>query len=219
MDLDKYIQKSLVSIFEKENNRQTTVSECKKIESFVNEIITSYKNVHYSGVGIERDVYAVRKRNVRNLLHLISLAEDIALSKSFYELDKHIGDFLYVKSKLSEQQIYLTNEEFDTTIRLCRILHSKGICQRELSQTEIHNIQNWESYSFNNPFLINNIAASFKTYWDDVLAGYKRPSVRLNRINYLIDHLNEMKNKETIQLFTNYEEIFNELIQHYSSFL
>lgn len=219
IDILGYARKALVSIFEREIGRQATASERHEIEGLLDEIMESHEYTPISDEEVEQDANAVRKHNARALLHLIGVAEKIASSENFYDLDKNIGDFIYVKTKMQEEQIHLTNDEIDTVIRLCRSYYAKGMCQHELSQAEIRNIHNWETYYFNDLYIINDIAASFKTYWDDVLTGYKKTSARLNRINYLINHLNEMKGKGTIQLLPNYEEKINELIQYYKSML
>lgn len=220
MDFSKNaLSKALISIFKKDNGRQATVFERHEIESALDEIMETHEYTPISDEEVEQDANAVRKNNANALLHLISVAENIVSSENFYDLDKNIGDFLYVRSRMQEEQIRLTSDEIDAVIRLCRSYYVKGMCQHELSQNEIRNIHNWETYSFNDLFIINNVTVSFKTYWDDVLAGYKRPSARLNRINYLINHLNEMKHKETIQQLPNFEEEINELIQYYNSTL
>lgn len=212
-------RKALVSFYEKEIGRQATASERHKIESMVDEIMESHEYTPISDEEVEQDANMVRKHNAQELLHLIFVAEDVMSSENFYDLDKRIGDFLYVRIKMRIRQIHLTNDEIDTVIRLCRSYYTKGMCQHELSQAEIRNIHNWETYYFNDLYIINDIAASFKTYWDDVLTGYKRPSAKLNRINYLINYLNEMKEKDTMQLLPNFEEKINELIQYYKSML
>lgn len=140
-------------------------------------------------------------------------------SENFYDLDKSIGDFQDSKARLFEEHYSPTNEEIDTAIRFCTIGYTLGRCSHQLTLNEKYDIYHWETYFFNNLFIINNVADSFKTYWDDVLADYKRPSARLNRVNYLINHLNEMKEKETMQLLPNFEEKINELILYYQSLL
>lgn len=217
MDLLKYIRESLVSFYEKENGSQVSASERCEIESMVDEIIESHEDTLISDEKVEQEVNIIRIHYAQELLHLIFVAEDVMFSENFYDLDKRIGDFLQARSEMLKKQIHLTSDEIDIVIRLCRFYHSKGICQHELSQPEIRNIHNWETYSFNDIFIINNVAASFKAYWDDVLAGYKRPSARLNKINYVINHLNKMKGKVTIQQLPNCEEKINELILYYKS--
>lgn len=222
VNLFEHVREAFVSFYEKENGRKATASERHEIENMVDKIMESHDNTSDldEEIEIEEDTNAIRKQNEQELLHLIFVAEYVKSSENFYDLDKRIDDFLYVRIRMRVvKRIHLTSDEIDTVIRLCKFYHTKGICQHELSQAEIRNIHNWEKYYFHDLYIINNVAASFKAYWDDVLAGYTRPSARLNRINYLINHLNEMKGKGTIQLLPNYEEKINELIQHYQSLL
>ena len=47
--------------------------------------------------------------------------------------------------------------------------------------------------------LLNNVLSSFASYWKDVLDSYVRPSARINRINYLIQELANIREMKELQ--------------------
>ena len=164
----------------------------------------------------KREANRTRKKHVWAVLNFISSIESITISKDFYDLEKSLSWFQNAKTMLFEDDYHPTSKEIDIAIRFCTISHAQGRCPHQLTSSEINDILNWESYYIDKS-VIMNVTASFKTYWDDVLANYKRPSAKINRINYLIDYLNKIKEKESLQQLPNYKEHIAKLISHYRS--
>lgn len=164
----------------------------------------------------KREANRTRKKHIWAVLDFINSIESVSTSKNFYDLEESISWFQNAKTMLFEDDYHPTRKEIDIAIRFCTIRHAQRKCTHQLTSSEINDICNWESYYIDKS-VITNVAASFKSYWDDVLDNYKRPSAKINRINYLINYLNKIKEKESLQQFPNFKDHITKLISHYSS--
>lgn len=188
-------------------NEQSTVSTNK-------EEISTYRS--RMDLLRKRDDNRTRKRHAWAILRFMKSIESIESSKNFYDLDMAICDFQEAKTRLREEHYHPTNKEIDLAIRFCSIQHVQGVCLHQLTTDETYNIHNWDTLTINESF-IPDVATSFKTYWDDVLGNYQKPSARKNRICYLIKHLNEMKEKDSLQQVSKINEQISKLISYYES--
>nr|DAF62195.1 MAG TPA: hypothetical protein [Myoviridae sp. ctt8G1] len=194
----------------------TIIIDEKTINKAKGENMTAYhKRMEYL---YKRDINRMRKKRVWAMLRFLKSIESITTSENFYDLDKAICDFQNAKARLLEKDYNPAKEEIEIAIRFCTISYAQGRCFHQLTLSEMHDVRNWETYYIYDSAIMDNTATSFKAYWDSVLANYKRPSAKINRINYLIEHLNEMNEKETLQQFSNFKEHIANLISHYNSF-
>lgn len=164
----------------------------------------------------KKHINRTRKTHVWAELRFIKSIENIIDSENFYDLDKSLGDFHDAKARLFEKHYRPTNEEIDIAIRFCTIGYTQERCSHQLTSSEMHDIHYWESYYIHES-TITNVATSFKDYWDNVLASYKSSSAKKKRIDYLVNHLNEMKEKESLQEFPNVKDHISQLISYYKS--
>lgn len=195
-------------------HRVTIIIDEKTINKAKGKSITAYHKrmeyLHKSDVN--------RKKHVWAMLRFLKSIESVTTSENFYDLDKALCDFQNTKARLLEKDYNPTKEEIEIAIRFCTISYAQGRCFHQLTSNEIYNVRDWETYYIYDSAIMDNTTTSFKAYWDSVLTNYKRPSAKINRINYLIEHLNEMNEKETLQQFSNFKEHIAKLISHYNSF-
>lgn len=85
-----------------------------------------------------------------------------------------------------------------------------------LSQKDINRIYDWRNFSYDGYEILSFAGKSFKDYWDDVIANYKRQADKNKRKKYLVEHLNEMKEKEMLKRIPHSKELFEDLIKYYS---
>ena len=159
----------------------------------------------------------LRHRRIWAVLRFIKEFENIQTSENFYELDKSITKFEAAKERLYEEEYTPSLEDLSTAIRFCLHQQATHKCAHRLSKNEVEKIYDWRLFSYNKYELLANTAKHFKLYWDEVLESYKKQSAKCKRNEYVINHLLEMKEKDTFLNIPNSKEIFDDLIEHYSS--
>ena len=90
-------------------------------------------------------------------------------------------------------------------------------CNHYISVEDEHKIYDWEHFGYDSYSVLKQVEHSFKCYWDEVLSNYKRQSDKNKRINYIINHLAEMKTNRTLMSIPHLQEILNTLIDHYTA--
>lgn len=159
----------------------------------------------------------LRHRRVWAVLRFIKEFENIQTSENFYELDKSITEFEVAKERLYEEDYTPGLEDLSTAIRFCLHQQATHKCAHRLSKNEIEKIYDWRLFSYNKHEPLVNAAKRFKLYWDEVLESYKKQSAKCKRNEYVVNHLLEMKEKDTFLNIPNSKEIFDDLIEYYSS--
>lgn len=77
--------------------------------------------------------------------------------------------------------------------------HFYGICQRKLLDSDIELLYKWKEIIVDEDNLYAKVIQSYEVYWNKVLNAYKRQSAKKNRLNYLIDDLDEIMQLPDIQ--------------------
>jgi hypothetical protein len=159
-----------------------------------------------------------RQKHIWAVIRLMIIIDDLNNCESFYDLEKKLKEYNDIIILLKDKEYRPNNYEISAAIRFCNIKRQQNICDHYISDKEKKEIYNWEEYCIDSENLISKVKQEFKTYWDDVLNSYVRPSAKKKRKDYLINHLNEMKKGEYLSKIPNYNKYLEELIQHYSKF-
>ena len=157
-----------------------------------------------------------RHKRIWAVLRFMKEFEKLNSSESFYDIDKATANFNQSKERLYDEEFTPNQEDISTAIRFCQYQYTKGSCTHGLSQNDIDRVYDWRSFSYDGHEILLNVGEHFKAYWDNVIANYKRQSDKNKRKEYLIHHLDEMKEKEVFRTIPNSDDLFKELIKHYS---
>lgn len=191
---------------------EITPSSIENIKRQSSDSIKSRKHLKY----IRYDRRERHKRVWAVLRFMVSIKE-VHNSINFYDLDKAINEYEISYNRLKDPDFTPTSSEIALAIRFCTHKYYQGNCDYKLSHEEENAIYNWETFCLEKKKILSKTIMSFKEYWEETLSGYKRISAKKNRINYLINHLIEMKGKESLSQIPNFKEQIDELISYYSS--
>ena len=158
----------------------------------------------------------LRHKRVWAVLRFMKVYEELYSSNSFYDLDKAIINLNQSLLRLDEDEFTPAIEDISIAIRFCRYQYSINNCTYSLSQKEIATVYEWRSFKYDKNEVLIQTGKRFKCYWDEVIANYKRQSDKNRRKEYLVRHLNEMKDKDTFKHVSISKDIFENLIRHYS---
>ena len=139
--------------------------------------------------------------------------ELLKASETFYDVNKTVAGFDKAQKRLYEDDFTPTEEDITTAIRFCLYQNTTGKCDYSLSQKEIDRIYDWRNFSYDGYEILSRAGNSFKDYWDDVITNYKRQADKNKRKKYLVEHLNEMKEKDILKRIPHSKELFDELIK------
>lgn len=166
---------------------------------------------------IRRSYRFKRNHRIWSILRLIITIKDVYESLNFYDLDKNRKEYLSTYACIKNEIRIFDKSEIDTAIRYCKIKSAQNECDYNISQEVESLFYDWESFQIDWTDVFNSVKESFKQYWDEVLADYKRPSARTKRIAYLINHLGEVKTKDWIIQSKDYVGEVDNLIKYYKS--
>lgn len=166
-----------------------------------------------------RQIRLERHKHIWAVLRYVVAINDVYVSENFYDLDKSINEYKIAYDRLHDKDYTPSREEISIAIRFCKIENKRGLCEHKILYTEEQSIYNWKNIHIDVNKILPKVIISFKTYWDEVLTSYKRPSARKNRINYLINHITEMKTKEYLKSIPEFEKETDILISYYNSLL
>lgn len=157
-----------------------------------------------------------RHNRIWGVLRFIKEFEGVMSSNSFYDLDKATTNFKQAQDRLLDEDYTPTEDDITTAVRFCQYQFTTKHCIYKLSQKDVERIYNWREFSYDEHKALTQAAERFKCYWNEVILNYKRPSDKVKREKYLIEHLEEMKGKDTFSRIPASKEIFDELISYYS---
>ena len=160
-----------------------------------------------------------RHKRIWAVLRFMKEFQDVKESSNFYEFEKTDKDFNLSLSRLSDEEFTPYQEDIESAIRFCQCMRSKGECGYSMTDEDIENIYNWRTFIYDKQDILFHVSERFKDYWDDVLLNYKRPADRIKRINYLVNHLDEMKNKKIFSEISGSQEVFSSLADYYKQML
>lgn len=156
-----------------------------------------------------------RKRHIRiwSVLRFMVTYNDLMNSENFY--DFKTGKKAYEEAKGRMRKERVKENDIETAIRFCRMENFYGTCQYPLNNSEIEQLYKWQNIQINEKELLNNVIESYQSYWNEVLNSYKRPSARKNRLNYLVENLNEVLSLPYIQEYPDITEKIKALQHSY----
>ena len=199
----------IVYIIGSKTEKQETIPvkrEQSKLQEFENHRIKKYK----------RYDRLLRHKRIWAVLRFMKEFELLLASETFYDVNKTVAGFHKAQNRLYEDDFTPTKEDITTAIRFCRYQNTTGKCGYNLSQKDIDRIYDWRNFSYDGYEILYCAGNSFKDYWDDVITNYKRQADKNKRKKYLVEHLNEMKEKDTLKRIPHSKELFEDLIKHYS---
>lgn len=199
----------IVCIIGSKTEKQETIpvkSERSKHQEFENHRTKKYK----------RYDRLLRHKRIWAVLRFMKEFELLLASETFYDVNKTVASFDKAQKRLYEDEFTPTKEDITTAIRFCLYQNTTGKCDYSLSQKDINRIYDWRNFSYDGYEILSFAGKSFKDYWDDVIANYKRQADKNKRKKYLVEHLNEMKEKEMLKRIPHSKELFGDLIKYYS---
>ena len=128
-----------------------------------------------------------RKHKIWVVLRYIAAYNDLLESSDFYSFQNNLIEYENAKEELGKSSP--NDYSFRVAFRFCRIGYYYGACDKELTDKDIQDVLNWHTNTIDKYKIVENVLNSYKDYWDDVLASYKRPSARIKRLQYLVENL------------------------------
>lgn len=169
----------------------------------------------------------VYKRNARRenknktwaFISYIKSVLSICESYNFYDLDKSISEFNESLERLHDETYTPTKNNKDLAIRFCRISFYSGKCTQNIQSIKLDKLLDYESFDVLDVVDILKVSTDFKNYWDNVLESYKRKKSKIDRINYVINHLKEMRERGNLKNIPRFTEQIDNLLSYYISAL
>lgn len=158
-----------------------------------------------------------RKYFIWEILRYMISRQELANSSDFYNLRKTLVDYNNSLERLNND--VPSNEHFEIAFRFCQSELYKGKCNHALTKDEMQIIRDWRTQTLNIKEILEKVANSYMEYWDEVLASYKRPSARTDRLKYLDEKLDEFSKWPEIQSIEGANNTIHQLRQHYSNML
>ena len=191
----------MVKRYEAENRRPATEEEKKKLRRMASELLQdAFTDEPDKEDFVTDDEFVDYRYQAHQVLGFIfCYHNNFSGLNSFYDLDKAIKELDEIVSRLDSEQF--CDHSIKLAIKYCRIQYVKGDCSYYLSKEDEEKLlmRAWEYPNLEKP--IRQIIPVFKEYWDGILQGYKRPSAKINRLNYLINLLNEVLEKPYLQQY------------------
>lgn len=157
----------------------------------------------------------IRHKKIWTVLDYAKSLEAIYDSNNFYDLDKALLDYREALARFDIPDFHPSKNEILCAFRFFDMQNYTGKCEHRLSEKEKQNISNWSSHTLNYINILEAVSKRFITYWDEVLGSYKRKSAYLNRLEYLINHLYQVKNRKGLSTIPRFEEYINKLQVYY----
>lgn len=138
----------------------------------------------------------MRHKKIWAVLNYAKSIEAIYDSKNFYDLDKSLLNYHNSIEHLNNSDFHPSEDNIICALRFCDIQYYQGECNHLLTCNERHRISNWQSSDLDYDSVFRTVSERFIKYWDDVLDGYKQKNDKMRRLEYLIDHLNEVRERK-----------------------
>lgn len=151
------------------------------------------------------------------ILRYMVCYDELVNSTNFYDYRKALANYNESLDRLKEDppaEVY-----FDIAFRFCQTEYYKRKCEHPITQEETLIVRNWRDKTIDPNIPLNKVIGSYQVYWDEVLASYKRPSARKDRLQYLIEKLEEFKMWPELKSAPGLTDKINDLQQHYSGLL
>lgn len=136
-------------------------------------------------------------------------------SDNFYDLDKAILDYENALARFDISDFHPSESDIQCAFRFCEIQSHMGRCEHHLTEAEKQNISNWDTYTLDYTNILIAVSKRFIKYWDEVLGNYKKKDAYLNRVEYIINHLEEVKHRKGVSTIPQIEDYIETLQTHY----
>lgn len=156
----------------------------------------------------------MRHKKIWAVLNYAKCLEAIYNSNNFYDLDKAILDYNRSVERFDQPDFAPSDVVIDCAFRFCDIQYSQKKCGHNLTDDEKHIITNWKSHSLDYIDILKNVSERFMCYWDGVVDNYLQNSDKEKRIEYLINHLEEVKYRKGLSSIPQLENYLSELKTH-----
>lgn len=157
----------------------------------------------------------MRHKRIWAVLNYAKCINAIYNSNNFYDLDKAILDYHNAVAKFDYSDCRPSENDILCAFRFCDIQNYIGKCEHRLTEEEKRSISNWSSYTLDYVNILNAVSKRFKTYWDEALDTYNKKNAYLNRLEYLISHLDEVKHRNGLSTIPQIECYINKLKAYY----
>lgn len=217
VDLTGSTLNALMKRYEAENGKPASDAEKEELKAMASELL---RNAFVSEPSNEEKFeYSEEDLDYRYHAHLVlsfirSYHYNFCNLSSFYDYDNAVKEHKEIIDRLNGEEI--TNLGIKLAIRFCHIQYAKGICDQRLSAEEENRLLNKDWDYPDAEKCITPIIPIFKKYWDDVLLSYKRPSAKTNRLNYLVELLDNLSAKSSVRENVNLRNEILLLRQYYA---
>lgn len=140
-----------------------------------------------------------KKQKIWVVLRYMVAYNDLVEFSDFYSFQNNLNEYENAKEDL--RKLSPNDYSFRVAFRFCRIEYCSGACDKELSDKDIQDVLNWHTNTIDKHRIVESVLDSYKDYWDDVLASYKRSSARIKRLQYLVQNLEEVSKLSFVQEF------------------
>lgn len=157
----------------------------------------------------------MRHKKIWAVVSYVKTIEAIHKSNNFYDLDKAYLDHQNALARFAAPDYCPSENEFLCAFRFCDIQNNRGKCEHRLLEDEKQSISDWDNLTLDFSNILEAVSNRFIIYWDEALDTYKKKSAYLNRLDYIISHLNEVKYRNGLSMIPHIEEYVNKVQTHY----
>lgn len=219
------IYKSIDETGEKENEKKKSKNSIISAQISVDE--GEYKELNLQSSSEEkkrmkrlnllyaRDARRNRQNQVWAILRYIVTYRVLLDSTNFYNFKKNWEDHKHAIGTMKKMK---PDEYcFKVAFRFCQMENYYGTCTHALTPEDIKYVRNWKVNNLNIEDYLHIVTESYKTYWNNVLDSYVRPSARTKRLQYLVNDLEEIMALPDIQEYPKVIEQIKDLQKDYLS--
>lgn len=157
----------------------------------------------------------MRHKKIWAILDYAKSLESLYASNSFNDLDKALIEYQNAFARFDDSDFRPSEVEIQCAFRFCDIQYCIGECQHHLTETEKQNISNLRPVTLDYAHITKVVSQRFIEYWDKVLHDYKNKKAYTKRLEYLIGHLDEVRNRKTLSSIPEIEESIENLRTYY----
>lgn len=159
----------------------------------------------------------MRHKKIWAVLNYAKSLEAIYDSNNFYDLDKALIEYHDAFARFDDPDFLPSEVEVQCAFRFCDIQYCIGKCQHHLTEAEKQNISNWQANTLDYANILKVVSERFIEYWYNDLNDCKSINVRAKKLEYLIDHLEEVKHRKALSNIPEIEEFISNLRTYYKN--
>ncbi len=157
----------------------------------------------------------MRHKRIWAVLNYAKCLEAINNAANFYDLDKALLDHQRAVERFNDLEFHPSIENIYCAIRFCDIKYCQGECEHYLTSEDKNIVFNLRANTLDYDTILKNVSNRFISCWDVTLDRYKQNNARKRRIEYLINHLDEVKNRKGLSTIPHITDYLNNLKAHY----